>query len=90
MLRSAREGDAIIKQQYSYGNKVILGNYTDVSLLLYQIALGNVYFDPGIKLELAVEGVRKQQVKVRSLFRIKSGNLSSLYQESELINLTNI
>lgn len=74
-------------QQYSYGNKIILGSYTDVTLLLNQIYLGNVFYDPGLKLELAISGQRKQSSKVRSSFRIKSGNLSSLYKTNEIINL---
>ena len=75
------------KRQYSYGDKVILGNYTDVTLLFSQIHSGKIFFDPGIKLELPIEGQRKKTVKVRSSFRIKSGNLSSLYQTNELIDL---
>lgn len=75
------------KRQYSYGNKIILGSYTDVTLLFKQIYLGKIYFDPGIKLELAIEGLRRKGVKVRSSFRIKSGDLSSLYQTNEIINL---
>jgi hypothetical protein len=75
------------KRQYSYGNKVILGSYTDVTLLLYQIYLGKTYYDPGIKLELAIEGERKKSTKVRSLFRIKSGDLSSLYKKNEIVDL---
>lgn len=75
------------KRQYSYGNKVILGSYTDVTMLLYQIYLGKTYYDPGIKLELAIEGERKKSTKVRSLFRIKSGDLSSLYKTNEIVDL---
>ncbi|MEO6456262.1 MAG: MvaI/BcnI family restriction endonuclease [Ginsengibacter sp.] len=75
------------KRQYSYGNKIILGSYTDVTLLFKQIYLGKIYFDPGIKLELAIEGQRRTAVKVRSSFRIKSNDLSSLYQTNELVNL---
>lgn len=74
-------------QQYSYGNKIILGRFTDVTLLLNQIYLGNVFYDPGLKLELAIDGKRKQSSKVRSSFRIKSGNLSSLYKTNEIIDL---
>lgn len=75
------------KRQYSYGNKIIMGSYTDVTLLLNQIYLGNTYYDPGIKLEFAIEGERKKSTKVRSLFRIKSGNLSALYKSNEIVDL---
>jgi hypothetical protein len=79
-----------IKQQYAFGNKVILGSYTDVTLLLNQIHLGNVFYDPGFKLELAIPEQRKQKTKVRSSFRIKSGNLSSLYKTNEIVNLDSL
>ena len=75
------------KRQYAYGNKIILGSYTDVTMLLGQIFLGKTYYDPGIKLELAIEGERKKSAKVRSLFRIKSGNISSLYKINEIVDL---
>ena len=68
------------KQQYSYGNNIILGSSTDFSLFLNQIVKGNIYYDPGIKLELAIKGRRKQNIKRRSQFRIKSNNLSMLYK----------
>ena len=75
------------KQQYFYGNNIILGSATDFSLFLSQIANGNIYYDPGIKLELAIEGSRKQNIKRRSQFRIKSGNLTNLYKKNEVINI---
>ena len=76
-------------QQYSYGNKIILGNYTDVTLFLNELYLGNVYYDPGIKLEMAIEGERGQNIKVRSLFRTKPINLSSLYYKNEIVDVNN-
>jgi len=75
------------KQQYSYGNNIMLGSSTDFSFFLNQIGNGNIYYDPGIKLELAIEGGRKQNIKRRSQFRIKSGNISSLYSSYDIINL---
>jgi hypothetical protein len=74
-------------QQYAYGNKIILGCVTDVTLLLSDLSKRTVYYDPGIKLELAIDGERKKSVKVRSLFRIKSGDLPSLYKSNEVIDL---
>ena len=76
------------KQQYQYGDTVMLGIATDFSLMLGQVALGNIYYDPGIKLELAIEGIRKQNVKRRSQFRIKSAFLPNLYKKNEIIDLT--
>jgi len=78
------------KQQYYYGNNILLGNSTDFSLFLTQVADGNIYYDPGIKLELAIEGKRKQNIKRRSQFRIKSGNLTTLYRKNELIDIDSI
>lgn len=75
------------KQQYYYGNYIMLGSSTDFSLFLQQIENGTIYYDPGIKLELAIEGKRKQNIKRRSQFRIKSGNLSTLYKKNEIINI---
>ena len=51
------------------------------------MVIGNIYYDPGIKLELAIDGNRKQSIKRRSQFRIKSGNLTNLYKKNEVINI---
>lgn len=75
------------KQQYFYGNNIMLGISTDFCFFLTQVEAGNVYYDPGIKLELAISGVRNQNIKRRSQFRIKSGNLTNLYKVNEVINL---
>ena len=71
-------------QKYKYGNQVILGNSTDFQLFLRQMFLGNIYYDPGIKMENA-SGDRK--IKKRSQFRIKSQYLSTLYQINEIVNV---
>ncbi|MGN6163304.1 MAG: MvaI/BcnI family restriction endonuclease [Flavisolibacter sp.] len=88
--RINEKNESFEKIQYSYGHKIILGSHTDVNLFLYQLYLGNIYFDPGIKLEFSIAGQRSQKVKVRSLFRTKSGTLSSLYSINEVVNLNNI
>ncbi len=80
----------ISKQQYYYGNNIILGNATEFSFFLRQTVLGNIYYDPGIKLELEIEGKRKQSIKRRSQFRIKSTHLSGLYKSNEVINLNSL
>ena len=76
------------RQQYSFGNKIMLGNETDFSFFLNQVENGNIYYDPGIKLELAIDGTRTQNIKRRSQFRIKSGNLITLYKINEVIDIT--
>ena len=72
------------ERKYSYGNKVILGTGTDFQLFLKQISLGNIYYDPGIKIENIST---KPKIKKRSQFRIKSKNLNSLYSVSEIVAL---
>jgi MvaI/BcnI restriction endonuclease family len=57
-------------------------------LFLNQVENGTIYYDPGIKLELAIDGGRKQNIKRRSQFRIKSGNLTTLYKNNEVVNLS--
>jgi hypothetical protein len=56
-------------RQYKYGNNVILGTGTDFQLFLRQMAIGNIYYDPGIKMENVST---KPKIKKRSQFRIKS------------------
>jgi hypothetical protein len=73
--------------QYRYGNKLILGSGTNFILFLKQMNLGNIYYDPGIKLENAST---KPKTKRRSQFRIRSGFLKEIYYKSEDINLLNI
>lgn len=71
-------------KKYKYGHKVILGKNTDFQFFLRQMAIGNIYYDPGIKMENA-SGDRK--IKKRSQFRIKSGHLPSLYQNNEVVDI---
>jgi hypothetical protein len=87
LKRMDAELNPFSKQQYSYGNNIILGNETDFSLFLNQVQIGNIYYDPEIKLELAIEGERKQNIKRRSQFRMKSGNLTMLYKNNEVVDI---
>lgn len=77
---SAKNGE----RKYKYGHTVILGNGTDFQLFLNQMALGNIYYDPGIKLENLST---KPKTKRRSQFRIKSQHLSTLYRDSEVFRI---
>jgi hypothetical protein len=72
-------------RQYKYGNNVILGMGTDFQLFLSQMAIGNIYYDPGIKMENAST---KPKIKKRSQFRIKSQHLPNLYKVNEVIDVT--
>jgi hypothetical protein len=71
-------------RKYKYGNKIILGTGTDFQLFLTQMAAGNIYYDPAIKMENVST---RPKVKKRSQFRMKSEYLSRLYKHSEIIHL---
>lgn len=73
------------KWQYSYGKKVQLCEKTDALKLLYALAKGEVFYDPGIKLENASSS--KPTTKRRSQFRISTGKISSLYHKTEFVEV---
>lgn len=75
-------------RQYSYGNVVSLGTGTDFTLFLKQMSLGNIYYDPGIKLENI--STAHPSVKRRSQFRIKSLYLPELYRNNEIVDLADV
>lgn len=70
--------------KYKFGHNLILGSGTDFILFLIQMSIGNIYYDPGIKVENAST---KPHTKRRSQFRIKSGCLADLYYSSEIVDL---
>lgn len=71
-------------RKYKYGDTVVLGTGTDFQFFLKQMAVGNIYYDPGIKMENASS---KPKIKKRSQFRIKSQHLNNLYKDNELVKL---
>ncbi len=71
-------------QEYSYGNNIILGTGTRFDLFLQQMSLGNIYYDPGIKIENIST---RPKTKRRNQFRIKSKFLPGLYEKNEVLNL---
>jgi hypothetical protein len=71
-------------RKYKYGNNVVLGTGTDFQLFLLEMAKGNIYYDPGIKLESMST---KPKIKKRSQFRIKSKFLPNLYNTNEIVNV---
>ena len=73
-------------RKYKFGDNVIMGTGTDFQLFLGQMALGNIYYDPGIKLE---NMSTKPKIKKRSQFRIKSKYLPELYKENKIVNVCN-
>lgn len=72
-------------RQYCYGSKVILGEHTDFLFFLGLMARGHIYYDPGIKMEKTSSA--KPEIKKRSQFRIKSGNLPELYRQNSVVDL---
>lgn len=72
------------ERKYKYGNKIILGSGTDFQLFLRQMAIGNIYYDPGIKMENVST---KPKIKKRSQFRVKSQFLGELYKDNEIVTL---
>jgi hypothetical protein len=71
-------------RKYKYGNTVILGTGTDFQFFLSEVAKGNIYYDPGIKME---NMSTNPTIKRRSQFRIKSRNLANLYKVNELVTI---
>lgn len=71
-------------RKYKYGNNVILGTGTDFQLFLQEMFKGNIYYDPGIKLE---NMSTKPSMKKRSQFRIKSQFLPNLYKINEIVDV---
>jgi len=76
-----------IERKYKYGNNIILGKGTDFQLFLGQMANGNIYYDPGIKMENVST---KPKIKKRSQFRIKVQNLPNLYKTNEIVDIAQI
>jgi hypothetical protein len=72
-------------RKYSYSHSVLLGVGTDFGLFLKALDSQMIYYDPGIKLENASSS--KPTTKRRSQFRIKSGDISTLYHNSGFVNL---
>jgi hypothetical protein len=74
-------------KQYRYGNLITLGVDTDFQLFLQQMYIGNIYYDPGIKMENVST---RPTTKRRSQFRIKSSFLRNLYKKNEVVDVTTL
>jgi len=72
-------------KQYHYGKTVSLYEGCNINTLLNSIAMGVIYYDPGIKLENI--NTDKPKSKRRSQFRVKSTDLYQLYDKQEIIDL---
>jgi hypothetical protein len=65
-------------RQYAFGHTVHLGEGTDFFLLLKALSTGDVYYDPGIKLEAVSSATPR--LKRRSQFRVQFKRLGVLYR----------
>lgn len=75
------------KRQYKYSNNVLLGEGTDFSFFINNIATGKIFYDPGIHIDnISVKAV----LKPRSQFRISSRFIKELYKKFEVIDLNAI
>lgn len=72
-------------KEYFYCSPVYLAEGTDFSFYLNGINSGNVYYDPGIKLEKNAAG--KEVSKRRSQFRVRFKEVKSLYKKWSAENL---
>jgi hypothetical protein len=75
----------IPENSYRYGQIVRLGEGTDFLHFLRGMSNGNVYYDPGIKLEDSSTAHPKS--KRRSQFRTRSADLPFLYDKMEANNV---
>ena len=71
-------------RQYRYGRNILLGEGAEFKLLLKAFHDGNVYYDPGIKLESA--STNRPKSKKRSQFRVRSTDLPALYESSRVVD----
>ncbi|MBS1918471.1 MAG: MvaI/BcnI restriction endonuclease family protein [Bacteroidetes bacterium] len=74
-------------RQYRYSNNIILGEGTDFSLFVDNIASGKIIYDPGIHIDNISS---KAVLKARSQFRISSKHIRELYRHTETVDLDKV
>jgi hypothetical protein len=74
-----------IPKEYFYCSPIYLAEGTDFGFYLSGINSGNVYYDPGIKLEKNTAG--KEVTKRRSQFRVRFKEVKNLYKQWSAENL---
>jgi hypothetical protein len=72
------------EREYRFGREILMCEGTDFILFLVALAKGEIYYDPGIKVEMSTG---KPVIKRRSQFRIKTGRLNNLYQKSDIVDI---
>jgi len=73
---------------YRYSENVRLTEQPDFIRLLDAFDAGVIYYDPGIKLEMASSS--KPKIKLRSQFRIKSRHIPAIYGKVETIDVSSM
>ena len=81
LRRVSEEGE----HEFHYSNDIELGIGTDFELTLSSMLKGNVFYDPGIKLEYSSSS--KPALKRRSQFRANHRYLGTLYRSFEYVNV---
>ncbi len=79
--------NATPQRQYRYSNNIILGEGTDFSFFINNVANGEIFYDPGIHIDNIAS---KTKLKPRSQFRISSKFITKLYTNIELVDLNTI
>jgi hypothetical protein len=74
--------------RYRYGKDVMLAEGAKFRLLLRAFAEGAVYYDPGMKIEDAQSA--RPNVKRRSQFRVDSRRLAALYEQTRIVDVTEV
>lgn len=70
--------------EYWYGVHILIGEGATFGRFLRAVHDGKIYYDPGIKIEGALTA--KPQTKKRSQFRIRSRDLSLIYEKVGVVN----
>ncbi len=83
-IPSLSRKEADMSRSYSYCKNIRLFEGTTFVRLLHAFSESHVYYDPGIKL---VNASTKPETKRRNQFRIKSKQLSYLYEEQSDIDI---
>ena len=78
------KSDKTNAHRYCYGPNVIIGESTDFNLFLMQMYMGNVFYDPAIKVEDESSGNKS---KPRNQFRTYSKSVYDLYKNATLTPL---
>ena len=74
--------------EYYYGKDIELGTGTSFEMVLSDMHLGKVFYDPGIKLQNA--SCQNPRLKCRSQFRVNHKHLDTLYKQFEFVDVASL